>query len=101
VSSIDIDQPEIRSGIADYRFLKMLGAGNHGVFYLARKPPRLPVEVEYVAVKVLSGESSQDTFRRAVRELAAFAEVDPAGRAYRGRPRGPGGARAARGRYVA
>ena len=76
MSSIDIDQPEIRSGIADYRFLKMLGAGNHGVFYLARKPPRLPVEVEYVAVKVLSGESSQDTFRRAVRELAAFAEVD-------------------------
>jgi serine/threonine protein kinase len=76
VSSIDIYQATNRSGIADYRFLKMLGAGNHGVFYLALKPPRLPAEAEYVAVKVLSGAKSQDTFRRAVRELAAFAAVD-------------------------
>jgi serine/threonine protein kinase len=76
VSSLDTGQAGTRSGIADYRFLKMLGAGNHGVFYLAPKPPRLPAKVEYVAVKVLSGASSQDTFRRAVRELAAFAAVD-------------------------
>ncbi len=29
-------------GIADYRFIKPLGTGNNGVFYLANRPPRLP-----------------------------------------------------------
>jgi eukaryotic-like serine/threonine-protein kinase len=64
-----------REGIADYRFIRQLGAGSHGVFYLAYRPDRLPVEAEYVAVKVLSGGSSQDVFRWAARELAAFAAV--------------------------
>lgn len=64
-----------RAGIADYRFIRILGAGNHGVFYLAERPERLRVDVEFVAVKVLSGTNSQDTFRRATRELAAFAAV--------------------------
>lgn len=63
-----------RDGIADYKFLRPLGAGSHGVFYLAHPPKRLPVAAEFVAVKVLSG-SSQDVFRRAHRELAAFAAV--------------------------
>ena len=53
----------------------MLGAGNHGVYYLAGRPERLGPGAELVAVKVLSGASSQDTFRRATRELAAFAAV--------------------------
>lgn len=74
-NSIDIDQAAARQGIADYRFVRMLGAGNHGVFYLARRPERLPVDCEFVAVKVLSGVSGQDTFRHAVRELKAFAAV--------------------------
>jgi serine/threonine protein kinase len=69
------DRTAARDGIADYRFVKALGAGNHGVFYLARRPERLPVSAEFVAVKVLSGVSSQDTFRRTMRELAAFAAV--------------------------
>lgn len=64
-----------RIGIADYQFIKVLGAGNHGVFYLANRPERLRIEAEFVAVKVLSGANSQDTFRRATRELAAFAAV--------------------------
>jgi serine/threonine protein kinase len=64
-----------RSGIADYRFVRMLGAGNNGVFYLATCPERLHVAADFVAVKVLSGSNSQDTFRRATRELAAFAKV--------------------------
>jgi serine/threonine protein kinase len=76
LSSIDIEQAATRAGIADYRFIRMLGAGNHGVFYLAPKPARLPADCEFVAVKVLSGASRQDTFRRAVRELAAFAAVE-------------------------
>ncbi len=64
-----------RAGIADYRFVRLLGTGNHGVFYLAQRPQRLQVKADLVAVKVLSGSNSQDTFRRATRELAAFAAV--------------------------
>jgi eukaryotic-like serine/threonine-protein kinase len=64
-----------RGGIADYKFIQRLGAGSHGVFYLAYPPKRLPVKAEFVAVKVLSGGSSQDVFRWAHRELAAFAAV--------------------------
>jgi serine/threonine protein kinase len=64
-----------RDGIADYKFLRQLGAGSHGVFYLAHPPKRLPVGAEFVAVKVLSGGTSQDVFRWAHRELAAFAAV--------------------------
>jgi serine/threonine protein kinase len=60
-------------GIADYEFIRSLGSGNHGQFFLARRPARLPVDVEFVAVKVLSGESTADTFRRATREMKAFA----------------------------
>jgi serine/threonine protein kinase len=62
-------------GIADYDFIRPLGSGNHGHFFLARRPHRLPVDVEFVAVKVLFAESTQAAFRRATRELAAFAAV--------------------------
>jgi eukaryotic-like serine/threonine-protein kinase len=75
VTSTDADRANAREGIADYRFIRKLGAGNHGVFYLARCPERLPVSAELVAVKVLTGTSSRDTFRSAIRELAAFAAV--------------------------
>lgn len=75
MSTTDISHSATREGIADYHFIRALGTGNHGVFYLARRPERLPVSDEFVAVKVLSGTSSQDTFRRATRELAAFAAV--------------------------
>src|SRR3984893_12475287 len=75
VSSTDVNQAAERAGIADYRFVRVLGTGNHGVFYLASRPERLPVDAEFVAVKVLTGTNSEDTFRRATRELAAFAAV--------------------------
>jgi serine/threonine protein kinase len=75
VNSIDARLAADRDGIADYRFVRRLGAGNHGVFYLAERPQRLRIDAEFVAVKVLSGSNSQDTFRRATRELAAFAAV--------------------------
>jgi eukaryotic-like serine/threonine-protein kinase len=75
VSSTDARLAVERPGIADYQFIRTLGAGNHGVFYLANRPERLRVDAELVAVKVLSGSNSQDTFRRATRELAAFAAV--------------------------
>jgi eukaryotic-like serine/threonine-protein kinase len=61
--------------IADYELIRSLGWGNHGQFFLARKPDRLPVDVEFVAVKVFAGTSTDATFRRATRELQAFAAV--------------------------
>jgi serine/threonine protein kinase len=65
----------IGTGIADYEFVRSLGTGNHGEFFVAKRPARLPVPDEYVAVKVLSGPTSEDVFRRATRELSAFASV--------------------------
>ncbi|MEO3814468.1 serine/threonine-protein kinase [Sphaerisporangium sp. B11E5] len=61
-------------GIADYEFVRPLGAGNHGDFFLARRPPRLPVSADHVVVKVVGG-TGQEAFRRATRELKAFARV--------------------------
>src|SRR5713226_6029981 len=61
--------------IADYRIVRSLGEGNQGEFFLAEPPTRLPVEAEYVAVKVLSGPTTDDAFRRATRELKLFASV--------------------------
>jgi serine/threonine protein kinase len=75
VNSTDARVAADRAGIADYRFIRVLGAGNNGIFYLASRPDRLHVDADLVAVKVLSGSNSHDTFRRATRELAAFAAV--------------------------
>lgn len=61
-------------GIADYDFVRPLGSGNHGQFYLAGRPRRLPVDTDQVVVKVVGG-TGQDAFRRATRELKAFASV--------------------------
>lgn len=61
--------------IADYELIRSLGWGNHGQFFLARKPSRLPVDAEFVAVKVFAGTTTADIFRRATRELKAFAAV--------------------------
>src|SRR5512143_297089 len=62
-------------GIADYTFVRLLGEGNHGRFYLARPPGRLPVDADHVAVKVMDAATTDDAFRRATRELRAFAAV--------------------------
>jgi serine/threonine protein kinase len=62
-------------GIADYVFVRPLGDGNHGTYHLAKPPARLKLDSEYVVVKVLAGQTTADTFRRATRELKAFAAV--------------------------
>jgi serine/threonine protein kinase len=64
------------NGIADYKFVRWLGEGNHGNFYLAATPPRLELEIELVVVKVLDGATSNDGFRRATRELRVFASIE-------------------------
>ncbi len=48
--------------IADYTFIRSLGKGNHGDFYLATPPPRLGIDAEYVAVKVLASTTTDDAF---------------------------------------
>jgi serine/threonine protein kinase len=62
--------------IADYRLMRFLGEGNHGEFYLAEAPARLHLGVDQLVVKVISGSSSDDNFRRATRELRLFASVN-------------------------
>lgn len=62
--------------IADYVLLERLGAGNHGVFYLARTPARLGLPQAFCAVKVLSQRASPEAFRRMANELQIFASVD-------------------------
>lgn len=64
-----------RSGIADYEFVRFLGDLGKGQYFLARRPARLPVEGDLVAVKVLSGPTSAEAFELATRELRAFAAV--------------------------
>lgn len=61
--------------IADYQFIQSLGEGNHGEFFLAPPPPRLKLPAEFVAVKVLTGHTDEDAFRRTTRELRVFASV--------------------------
>jgi serine/threonine protein kinase len=56
-------------GIADYEFLRPIGAGGNGRVSLARRPPRLPGDADVVAVKVLDRESTSDIFRRAAARL--------------------------------
>ena len=62
-------------GIADYRFVRSLGEGAHGTFYLAVPPARLGLSAEHVAVKVLQGNTDEETIRRTTRELRAFASA--------------------------
>jgi serine/threonine protein kinase len=62
-------------GIADYTFIRPLGEGNHGRYYLATPPARLGLEASSVVVKVVAGQTTSDTFTRATRELKAFAAV--------------------------
>lgn len=62
-------------GIADYRFIRPLGDGGHGTFYLAVPPARLGITAEHVAVKVLRGATDEETVRRTSRELRAFASA--------------------------
>lgn len=61
--------------IADYELLRELGSGSLGRYFLARRPARLSLDVEFVAVKVFAGESTSDGFRRAVARLREFAAV--------------------------
>jgi serine/threonine protein kinase len=64
-----------RQRIADYTFVRFLGEGNYGAYYLAVAPPRLPTEAEHVAVKVLTGATGEDALRRMAKELGVFASV--------------------------
>jgi serine/threonine protein kinase len=66
--------PRVRA-IADYELLRELGSGTRGRYFLARRPPRLSVDAEFVAVKVFAHESTSDAFRRLAVRLRGFAGV--------------------------
>jgi len=59
--------------IADYSFVRPLGEGSHGNFYLARPPARIDADTEYVAVKVWNTAAAPDSLRKAVLELKHYA----------------------------
>jgi serine/threonine protein kinase len=61
-------------GIADYEFIRPIGAGGNGRLFLASRPPRLG-EADAVAVKVFARESTSDTFRRATARLRGCGAV--------------------------
>lgn len=64
-------------GIADYHFVERLGEGNHGTFWLAKRPPRLDTtDAEYVAVKTLAQQATDQDFARMANELRVYAAVE-------------------------
>ncbi|MGI9599492.1 MAG: serine/threonine-protein kinase [Acidimicrobiales bacterium] len=64
-------------GIADYQFIERLGEGNHGTFWLARPPVRLgQLDLEYVAVKTLAQQATDQDFKRMANELRVYAAVE-------------------------
>ena len=63
--------------VADYTFVEQISAGNHGDFWRARPPARLgETDGEFVAVKVLESQASEEDFRRMANELRLYAEID-------------------------
>jgi len=61
--------------IADYQFIRPLGEGSTGKYFLAAAPPRLGIAAEQVAVKVLQVSAGEEAFHRLTRELRTFAKV--------------------------
>lgn len=65
----------VKKRIADYEFVRELGSGNYGTYWLARTPARLEVADEFCAVKVLTAQATGDAFQRMVNELKLFASA--------------------------
>jgi predicted MFS family arabinose efflux permease len=63
------------AGIADYRFVSYIGPGSLGGVFQARRPARLPVDADYVAVKILGNRTTADMLAQAVIALRAYAAV--------------------------
>lgn len=62
--------------IGDYELLEQIGEGNYGTFFKAIPPTRLGLDVELVAVKVLSVHASKSDFKRIANELRVFASLE-------------------------
>lgn len=60
---------------ADYEVIEPLGSGNHGECIVARPPPRLRLECDRVALKILAVNASPDVCRRVANELPLVASV--------------------------
>lgn len=63
--------------VADYTFIEPIWAGNHGDFWRARPPARLgDIDGEFVAVKILESQATEQDFERMANELRVHAEID-------------------------
>ena len=64
------------NGIADYVFMERLGTGNHGTFWSAQRPARLPASLgDRVGVKVLEHHATEQDFKRMANELQIYASI--------------------------
>ncbi len=63
------------TSIADYEFVQTLGEGSHGTFWLARCPERLGLGLDYVSVKTLAHNATDEDFARLVEELRHYVAV--------------------------
>lgn len=61
--------------IADYELLELIGHGNHGDLYQAATPPRLGINDQFVAVKLLAHNATDADFARLALELRVFSSV--------------------------
>lgn len=66
-------------GIADYEFVHLLGEGSHGSVWMARRPERLEVAADYVAVKTLTHTASDTDFERLRDHLRRYCSVSSRG----------------------
>ena len=61
--------------IADYELGELLGSGSHGRYFKAMPPPRLGLDTEWVAVKILARHASPEEFQRFTDEVQVFSAL--------------------------
>lgn len=61
--------------LGDYELIREIGRGSHGAFHLARAPERLHLDHDYVALKVLDHQATDQEFRRVANELRLVASI--------------------------
>lgn len=62
--------------LADYRIVREMREGNHGVAFIATAPARLNHHAEHVVLKVLRQNAADEAFERVANELRLLNAVD-------------------------
>lgn len=74
MSTLDVTG-SARTGVADYTFIRRLGEASHGDLWLADAPPRLNMDNQQVAIKILHQPGTADGLTQLAEELARPAGV--------------------------